>query len=100
MLTVHGLIHLLDTYWSRAVCRGPAARLATVRALSAEPQSEVEKAVSDATNGRGIASDDFDDDEIEWDDEEGTEDDSDGLSPIEGLVGDAEDFVGGTEHED
>ena len=48
--------------------------------------------MSDSTSGRGISSDDFDDDEIEWDDEE-SEDESDGLSPIEELVAQTEDFV-------
>ncbi|MEJ1231410.1 MAG: hypothetical protein WDM88_13390 [Galbitalea sp.] len=43
--------------------------------------------MSDRTNGGGFASDDFDDDEIEWDDES-TYDDPDGLSPIEEMVGD------------
>jgi hypothetical protein len=54
--------------------------------------------MSDSTSGRGISNDDFDEDEILWDDEQGDED-TDGLSPIEELVAETEDFVGGDEDE-
>ena len=39
-----------------------------------------------AADGRGLATDEFDDDEIEWDEASDSGDDEDGLSPIEGLV--------------
>jgi hypothetical protein len=43
-------------------------------------------AMSNAADGRGLATDEFDDDEIEWDEASDSGDDEDGLSPIEGLV--------------
>jgi hypothetical protein len=49
--------------------------------------------MSDPTDGRGLASDEFDDDEIDWDDEPATGEESDGLSPIEKMVGESMDVV-------
>jgi hypothetical protein len=51
--------------------------------------------MSDTTDGRGLVSDEFDDDEIDWDDEEptGSDDEEDGLSPIEAMVSDSMDVV-------
>lgn len=51
--------------------------------------------MSDTTDGRGLVSDEFDDDEIDWDDEEptGSDDESDGPSPIEAMVGESMDVV-------
>jgi len=51
--------------------------------------------MSDTTDGRGLVSDEFDDDEIDWDDDEptGSDDESDGLSPIEEMVGESMDVV-------
>jgi hypothetical protein len=48
--------------------------------------------MSDATDGRGLVSDDFDDDEIDGDDEESVAE-PDGLSPIEAMVADSMDVV-------
>lgn len=48
--------------------------------------------MSNLTNGRGLSSDEFGEDEIEWDDDE-TYDDPEGLSPIEEMVGDSMDVV-------
>jgi hypothetical protein len=45
--------------------------------------------MSNAPDGRGLAEDEFDDDEIDWDDETAPED---GLSPIEGLPAEGEDL--------
>jgi hypothetical protein len=41
--------------------------------------------MSTTPDGRGLATDDFDDDEIDWDDES-TPAEGEGLSPIESLV--------------
>ena len=53
--------------------------------------------MSDATDGRGLASDEFDDDEIDWDDEPNDEvpadEDEDGLSPLEEGVAESMDVV-------
>lgn len=52
--------------------------------------------MSDTTDGRGLVSDEFDDDEIDWDDEEPTgesDEESDGLSPIEAMEGESMDVV-------
>ena len=54
--------------------------------------------MSDATDGRGLASDEFNDDEIDWDDEQ--DDNSDGLSPIEEMVGESMDVVVPDEDDD
>jgi hypothetical protein len=48
--------------------------------------------MSDAPDGRGLASDEFDEDEIDWDDGANDED-PDGLSPIEEMVGESMDVV-------
>lgn len=50
--------------------------------------------MSNAPDGRGLATDDFDDDEIDWDEDnapDGAEDEN-GLSPIEGLVDEGSDI--------
>ncbi len=70
--------------------RSPFGHLAGVVSVTAPSYFRCEVRgvdMSDRTNGGGFASDDFDDDEIEWDDES-TYDDPDGLSPIEEMVGD------------
>jgi hypothetical protein len=60
--------------------------------------------MSDATDGRGLASDEFDENEIDWDDEPNDEvpadEDSDGLSPIEAMVGESMDVVVPNDDED
>jgi hypothetical protein len=50
--------------------------------------------MSNAPDGRGLATDDFDDDEIDWDEDNGPgdKDDESGLSPIEGLVDEGSDI--------
>jgi hypothetical protein len=48
--------------------------------------------MSDAPDGRGLASDEFGEDEIDWDDEANDEE-PDGLSPIEEMVGESMDVV-------
>jgi hypothetical protein len=47
--------------------------------------------VSYAPDGRGLAADDFDDDEIEWEDPNLSAE-GDGLSPIEALVDEGSDL--------
>ena len=45
--------------------------------------------MSNSPDGRGLATDDFDENEIDWDDDSApdeNEDDENGLSPIESLV--------------
>jgi hypothetical protein len=45
--------------------------------------------MSTSPDGRGLATDDFDENEIDWDDDSApdeNEDDENGLSPIESLV--------------
>jgi hypothetical protein len=49
--------------------------------------------MSDATDGRGLVSGEFDDDEIDWDDEPADGNEPDGLSPIEEMVGESMDVV-------
>jgi hypothetical protein len=49
--------------------------------------------MSDATEGRGLASEEFDEDEIDWDDDPADGAESDGLSPIEEMVGESMDVV-------
>jgi hypothetical protein len=60
--------------------------------------------MSNAADGRGLATDQFDDDEIEWDDEsdtsDGDRDDGDGLSPIESLVDAGSDIFDGDDDSD
>jgi hypothetical protein len=60
--------------------------------------------MSNSADGRGLATDEFDDDEIDWDDEGGPNDqtaknenvdDEDGLSPIESLVDAGSDIFDG-----
>jgi hypothetical protein len=55
--------------------------------------------MSNAADGRGLVTDQFDDDEIEWDDENDPSDenreDEDGLSPIESLVDAGSDIFDG-----
>lgn len=46
--------------------------------------------MSNPTDGRGLAADAFDDDEIDWDDQPN---DPDGTSPIEGMVRDSMEAV-------
>jgi hypothetical protein len=51
--------------------------------------------MSNAPDGRGLATDDFDEDEIDWGDDNGPDDgadDENGLSPIEGLVDEGSDI--------
>jgi hypothetical protein len=61
--------------------------------------------MSSAADGRSLAADEFDDDEIEWDDESDPNDeipvdeDEDGLSPIEGLVDAGSDIFDGDDDE-
>jgi hypothetical protein len=50
--------------------------------------------VSDAPDGRGMAADEFDDDEIDWDDEAAPEE-GEGLSPIETLADEGHDIFDG-----
>ena len=51
--------------------------------------------MSNAPDGRGLATDDFDEDEIDWDEDNAPDDGADdesGLSPIEGLVDEGSDI--------
>jgi hypothetical protein len=51
--------------------------------------------MSNAPDGRGLATDDFDEDEIDWDEDNAPDDSADGensLSPIEGLVDEGSDI--------
>ena len=53
--------------------------------------------MSNAPDGRGLAEDQFDDDEIDWDDESAPED---GLSPIDGPAAEGEDLFAGDDDDD
>ena len=55
--------------------------------------------MSNAPDGRGLAEDEFDDDEIDWVDESAPDDDG-GLSPIEDLAAEGQDLFVGDEDED
>ena len=58
--------------------------------------------MSNAPDGRGLATDDFDDDEIDWDDENAPaeEDDESGLSPIESLADEGSDIFDDNDPDD
>ena len=54
--------------------------------------------MSNAPEGRGLATDDFDDDEIDWNDESGRDQ---GLSPLESLADEGSDvFDREDDHQD
>ena len=55
--------------------------------------------MSNAPDGRGLAEDEFDDDEIDWDDESAPED-GDGLSPIEEMAAEGQDLFAGDQDDD
>jgi hypothetical protein len=64
--------------------------------------------MSNAADGRGLAADDFDDDEIDWDDEPNDEviaadddvDDDENISPLEQLAGEGDDIFDGTDDDE
>jgi hypothetical protein len=60
--------------------------------------------MSNAPDGRSLAADEFDDDEIDWDDEPGDEvaagDDDENISPLEQLAEEGDDVFDGPDNDD